>query len=127
MNLILNLLPSISSGAENPLSTISKAVGITGTFDTGGNLSVGTSAELLTASTGTTFTCTQGVMVTADSSNSTVIFIGNSDVTAGAADATTGIPISAGESIFFSASGPQLVYVIASSAVADQKVYWLAV
>tara|TARA_Y100000310_G_scaffold6555_1_gene7351 strand:+ start:367 stop:735 length:369 start_codon:yes stop_codon:yes gene_type:complete len=122
MSLILNLLPSISSGAENPLSTISKSVGITGTFDTGANLDVDTSAEVLTA---TDFDTTQGVIITADSDNSGTVFIGNSDVDAGATDATSGIPITAGESIFFSASNPNVIYVIGSAV--NQKVYWLAV
>ena len=122
MTNILNLLPSIISGAENPLSTISKSVGITGTFDTGANLDVDTSAEVLTS---TTFTCTQGVIITADSDNSGNVFIGNSDVTAGAANDTSGIPIGAGESLFFSCSGPQLIYVIGSAV--NQKCYWLAV
>lgn len=122
MNLILNLLPSIISGQESPLSVISKSVGITGTFDTGGNSDVDTSAEALTA---TSFTCTQGVMITAAEDNSGLIYIGNSDVTAAAADSTTGIPISAGESLFFSCSGPQLIYVIGSAV--NQSCFWLAV
>ena len=122
MTNILNLLPSIISGAENPLSTISKSVGITGTFDTGANLDVDTSAEVLTT---TDFDTTQGVMITADVDNSGVIYIGNSDVTAGAANATSGIPISAGESIFFSANNPSSIHVIGSAV--NQKCYWLAV
>ena len=122
MNLILNLLPTISSGAENPLSTISKAVGITGTFKTGANLDVDTSAEVLTS---TDFDTTQGVIITADADNSGNVFIGNSDVTAGAANDTSGIPIGAGESLFFSASNPNAVYVIGSAV--NQKCYWLAV
>ena len=122
MTTILNLLPTIITGGENPLTTISKSVGITGTFDTGANLDVDTSAEVLTA---TDFDTTQGVMITADSSNSGVVYIGNSDVDAGATDATSGIPISAGESIFFSASNVNVIYVIGSAV--NQKVYWLAV
>ena len=122
MTNILNLLPSIISGAENPLSTISKSVGITGTFDTGANLDVDTSAEVLTA---TDFDTTQGVIITADVDNSGIVYIGNSDVDAGATDATSGLPLSAGESIFFSASNPNVVFCIASAV--NQKVYWLAV
>ena len=122
MTNILNLLPSIISAKENPLSTISAAVGITSDFDTGANLDVDTSAEVLTA---TDFDTTQGVIITADSDNSGTVFIGNSDVDAGATDATSGIPLSAGESLFFSANNPSSIYVIAS--VVNQKVYWLAV
>lgn len=122
MTMILNLLPSLISGAENPLTTISKSVGITGTFDTGGNSDVDTTAEALTA---TSFTCTQGVMITAAEDNSGLIYIGNSDVTAAAADSTTGIPISGGESLFFSADDPSSIYVIASAV--NQACFWLAV
>ena len=122
MTNILNLLPSIISAKENPLSTISAAVGITSDFDTGANLDVDTSAEVLTA---TDFDTTQGVIITADSDNSGTVFIGNSDVDAGATDATSGIPLSAGESLFFSANNPSSIYVIASAV--NQKVYWLAV
>ncbi len=122
MTMILNLLPSLISGAENPLTTISKSVGITGTFDTGGNSDVDTTAEALTA---TSFTCTQGVMITAAEDNSGLIYIGNSDVTAAAADSTTGIPISGGESLFFSANNPSSIYVIASAV--NQACFWLAV
>ena len=122
MTNILNLLPSIISGAENPLSTISKAVGITGTFKTGANLDVDTSADVLTA---TDFDTTQGVMITADVDNSGIVYIGNSDVDAVATDATSGLPLSAGESLFFSCSNPNLVYCIASAV--NQKLYWLAV
>lgn len=122
MTTILNLLPSIITGAENPLSTIAQGVGISSTFKTGMNGDVDTSAEALTS---TSFTCTQGVIITADADNSGNVFIGNSDVDAGATDATSGIPIAAGESLFFSASNPNLIYVIGSAV--NQKVYWLAV
>ena len=122
MTNILNLLPSIISGKESPLSIISDAVSITATFKTGANLDVDTSAEVLTA---TDFDTAQGVIITADADNSGSVFIGNSDVDAGATDATSGIPISAGESLFFSASNPNVIYVIGSAV--NQKVYWLAV
>jgi len=122
MSLIVKLPSLIFSGQESPLSVISKSVGITGTFDTGANLDVDTSAEVLTS---TDFDTTQGVMITADSDNSGVVYIGNSDVDAGATDATSGIPLSAGESLFFSANNPSSIYVIGSAV--NQKVYWLAV
>jgi len=122
MNPVFKLPSLIFSGQESPLSVISKSVGITGTFDTGANLDVDTSAEVLTS---TDFDTTQGVMITADSDNSGVVYIGNSDVDAGATDATSGIPLSAGESLFFSANNPSSIYVIGSAV--NQKVYWLAV
>jgi len=122
MTNILNLLPSIISGKESPLSIISDAVSITATFKTGANLDVDTSAEVLTS---TDFDTAQGVIITADSDNSGSVFIGTATVTAGAANDTSGIPITAGESIFFSASNPNVIYVIGSAV--NQKVYWLAV
>ena len=122
MSPIFKLPSLIFSGQESPLSVISKSVGITGTFKTGANLDVDTSAEVLTS---TDFDTTQGVMITADSDNSGVVYIGNSDVDAGATDATSGIPLSAGESLFFSANNPSSIYVIGSAV--NQKVYWLAV
>ena len=66
MSPIFKLPSLIFSGQESPLSVISKSVGITGTFDTGANLDVDTSAEVLTS---TDFDTTQGVMITADSDN----------------------------------------------------------
>ena len=122
MSLIVKLPSLIFSGQESPLSVISKSVGITGTFKTGANLDVDTSAEVLTA---TDFDTAQGVIITADADNSGNVFIGTATVTAGAANDTSGIPIGAGESLFFSASNPNVIYVIGSAA--DQKVYWLAV
>ena len=122
MSPIFKLPSLIFSGQESPLSVISKSVGITGTFKTGANLDVDTSAEVLTS---TDFDTTQGVMITADSSNSGIVYIGNSDVDAGATDATSGLPLSAGESLFFSANNPSSIFVIGSAV--NQKVYWLAV
>jgi len=122
MTNILNLLPTIISGKESPLSIISDAVSITGTFKTGANLDVDTSAEVLTS---TDFDTTQGVIITADVDNSGIVYIGNSDVDAGATDATSGLPLSAGESLFFSANNPSSIFVIGSAV--NQKVYWLAV
>ena len=122
MSLILNFLPSIISGAENPLSTISKAVGITSTFDTGMNSSVSTTAVALTA---VDFDTTQGVMLTSAPDNDALLYVGNSDVTAAAADATSGMVLDIGESIFFSASNPNAVYCIAASGT--QSVFWIAV
>ena len=122
MSLILNLLPSIISAKENPLSTISAAVGITSTFDTGMNSSVSTTAVALTA---VDFDTTQGVMLTSAPDNDALLYVGNSDVTAAAADATSGMVLDIGESIFFSASNPNAVYCIAASGT--QSVFWIAV
>jgi len=122
MSLILNLPSLIISGAENPLSTISKAVGITSSYDTGMNSSVSTSAIVLTS---VDFDTSQGLMLTSAPDNDALLYVGNSDVTAAAADATSGMILDIGESLFFSASNPNVVYLIAASGT--QTVFWLAV
>jgi hypothetical protein len=91
------------------------------TFDHGGNLDVDTTAEALTS---TSVTCKIGVNVVADASNAGTIYIGNSDVSASAADATTGYPLSAGDAVFLPISSPTKIYCIASEV--NQKIYWLA-
>ncbi len=92
------------------------------TFDHGSNLAVGTSAEVLTA---TSFDCQKGVVVKAAAANTGIIYVGNSDVTAGSAAATDGFPLSAGDSVEVETDNPNLIFVIAS--VDAEDVFWLAV
>ena len=63
---------------------------------TGSKSSIGTSAVQLTT---TTVKSNQGVQVLADSDNDGTIYVGSSTVTADGADATTGFPLAAGQSI----------------------------
>lgn len=93
-----------------------------GSFDHGSNRDVDTAAGALTA---TSFSATKGVTVIADSTNTGIIYVGNSDVTAGTTAATDGFPIQAGESVTLEVNNPNLLYVIAS--VNNQIVYWVAV
>ena len=92
------------------------------TLDHGSNLDVDTSAEQMTA---TSFAAVNGVLVMADSTNTGIIYVGNSDVTAGNTAGTDGIPLVAGASAVIPINNPNKIYVIASAE--NQKIYWLAV
>lgn len=92
------------------------------TLDHGANRDVDASIEALTA---TSYACKFGVTVIADPANSGTVYVGNSDVTAGTTDATDGVPLRAGVSMFLPISNPNLLYVIGSAA--NQVVYWVAV
>ena len=93
-----------------------------GNFDHGSNLDIGTAAEVLTA---TSFRCIKGVLVRAPSTNTGNVYVGKSDVTAGTAAATDGMPLEAGDAIFIEIDNPNKLYVIAT--VAAQKIFWLGV
>jgi len=110
--------------AVDSSNRLSVAVGIDSqtTFDHGSNLDVDTSAEALTT---TSFAAKRGVVVKAASTNTGIIYVGNSDVTDGDTAATDGIPLAAGESLEIEVSNPNTIYVIAS--VVNQKVFWLAI
>ena len=60
-------------------------------FATGRKSSIGTSAVQLTTSTHVS----RGIQVIADSTNSVIVYVGLSTVTANAADSTDGFPLSA--------------------------------
>jgi len=93
-----------------------------GTFTTGAKSSIGTTAVRITTSD--TY-CAFGVLVKAAAGNTGIVYIGPSDVTAGTADATDGVELSAGDAILIEVDNANKVYVIASAA--DQKVFWAAV
>lgn len=92
------------------------------TFDHGSNRDVDTTAEALTS---TSFATAKGITIVADSTNTGIVYVGNSDVTAGTTAATDGFPLGAGESITLEVSNPNLLYVIGSAN--NQIVYWVAV
>ena len=57
--------------------------------------------------------------------NDGIVYIGkDTNITAGTGDATDGIPLTGGDSIFLPLENPNLVYILAD--VADQKIYWVA-
>lgn len=97
-------------------------IGAENTFDHGSKGSVGAAAVQIVA---TKTRCFRGVQVKADSSNTGVVYVGNSDVTAGSAEATDGFPLSAGQGLFVPVQDAATVYVVGSSA--GQKVYWVTV
>ena len=93
-----------------------------GSLDTGSNLDIDTAAEQITS---TSYPATVGVLFRADADNSGVIYLGNSDVTAGTTAATDGLPLSAGDAVFLQISNANLVYGIGSAV--NQKIYFLVV
>ena len=93
-----------------------------GSLDTGSNLDIDTSAEQITS---TSYPASVGVLFRADADNSGVIYLGNSDVTAGTTAATAGLPLSAGDAIFLQISNANLDYAIGSAV--NQKIYFMVV
>ena len=93
-----------------------------GSLDTGSNLDIDTTAEQLTS---TSYAAYVGVLFRADADNSGVIYLGNSDVTAGTTAATDGLPLSAGDAVFLQISNANLVYGIGSAV--NQKIYFMVV
>ena len=89
-------------------------------FEHFSNLDVDTAAEQLTA-----FTCVWGVQIKADDANTSAVYVGKSDVTAGTTDATDGFKLNPGQGVFLPVSNSNLVYVIGGAA--NQKVWVIAV
>jgi len=104
------LVDSISAG-------VSSAV-----FDTGSNLDVDTVAEQLVAAS---MPAIRGVLMATPVANTGVIYVGNADVTAGTTDATDGIPINAGETLFLEIDDANKLYVIGSAA--NQKIFYVVI
>jgi hypothetical protein len=94
-------------------------VGAEKAFDHGA-VTVGTTAVAL-ASAYTLLN--RGVQIKAAAANTGQVYVGNSDVTNGSADATDGFELSARDGLFVPAQDLQGVYVIGSAA--GQKVFWL--
>lgn len=88
----------------------------------GENADIDTSAEQLTTSS---VPAKFGVRVLADITNSGIVYVGPSGVTADSADATDGFPLYPGDSLFLPVENANLVYVIASTN--NQKARWIAV
>ena len=93
-----------------------------GSLDTGSNLDIDTSAEQVTS---TSYPAAVGVLFRADASNSGLVYLGNSDVTAGTTAATDGFPLSAGDAVFLQISNANLVYGIGSAV--NQKIFFMVV
>lgn len=95
---------------------------VSATLDHGSNRDIDTSAEQITS---TSFACKFGVTIKSDIANTGIVYIGNSDVTAGTTAATDGFPLSPGESLTLEVTNSNIPYAIASAN--NQVVYWAAV
>lgn len=84
-----------------------------GRFDHGSKSLIGATALQLTTST---VTADKGVLIKAAAANGGgIVYVGNSDVTAGGTDATNGYPVAAGEEVVIPVDTPSSIYVIGST------------
>lgn len=90
-------------------------------FTTGAKSAIGTSAVQITT---TSIACKQGVLVKASSTNTGIVYVGPSGVTASTANATDGMELLAGESFVLPVDNANKVYAIASAP--GQKIYFVA-
>ena len=109
-------LPTDGTGVVGITSEVTTA------FDHGSNRDIDTSAEQITS---TSAAAKFGVLLKADRTNTGILYIGNSDVTAGTTAATDGIPLEAGESILLPVNNSNIPYAIASAN--NQVIYWMTV
>jgi len=112
---------SIAAG-DNNIGNMDIVSANSSTLDHGANRDVDTTAEQITS---TSFATKFGVVLKADAANTGIIYVGNSDVTAGNTDATDGFPLSAGETITLEVTNSNIPYAIASAN--NQVIYWMAV
>lgn len=91
-------------------------------FDHGSNRDIDATAEQITT---TSVVPKFGVLVKADAANTGILYLGNSDVTAGTTAATDGMPLSAGESVLIKIDNVNKIYAIGSAA--NQIAYWMTV
>lgn len=97
-------------------------VSLTSTIENGAKSSIGGTALQMTTST---YRCKSGVIVKAASTNTALVYVGDSSaVTANSNDTTDGFEIAAGQSITVPVDKPSRIYVIASAV--SQKVFWTA-
>jgi hypothetical protein len=115
------IISAIPAGTNN-MGDVDVVSQVASSFDHGSNRDVDATAEQITTSS---ITAKFGVLVRAAPGNSGVVYIGNSDVTAGTTDATDGMPLQAGESVLVKVDNANKVYAIGSAA--NQIVYWLVV
>lgn len=102
--------------------TVPPAVEVAPTFDHGGKTGIGISAIQIT---GTSIAATFGVQLKAGNSNAGIIYIGNSDVTSGAADVTDGFELGAGEGMLLKVDTPTTAFAIGSTA--NQRLFYFVV
>lgn len=90
---------------------------------TGALSNIGTTALRLT---NRNIPAIKGVLIYADSTNISKIFIGDSNVTAGSSDTTDGFPIPSDKALLVEIDNPNRVFIIATSGTAN-KAYWMAI
>lgn len=113
---VLTALPWLMAASTNVLDTSVTVM------DHAEKTSIGATALQLTS---TSMAARQGVEIRAAPANSTgIIYVGNSDVTAGGTDATDGFALAAGERVFIPIDDPSKVYVIGSTT--GLAVCWIA-
>lgn len=104
------------------VSGSSSGSGTQASFATGATSSIGaTEKQLVVAST----PALVGVLIRADKSNTSDVFVGNTGLTAGTVDATDGLPLSPGEPITIEIDDANKIYLRSTSS--GQKVYWVVV
>ena len=116
-----NAIGKLAANSGVDIGDVDVTSSVTSTLDHGSNRDIDTTAEQITS---TSFACKFGVTVKADITNTGIIYVGNSDVTAGSTAATDGFPLSAGETLTLEVNNPNLLYAIASAN--NQKIYWVA-
>ena len=116
-----NAIGKLAANSGVDIGDVDVTSSVTSSLDHGSNLDIDTTAEQITT---TSFACKFGVTVKADITNTGIIYVGNSDVTAGTTAATDGFPLSAGETLTLEVNNPNLLYAIASAN--NQKIYWVA-
>lgn len=116
-----NAIGKLAANSGVDIGDVDVTSAVSSTLDHGSNLDIDTSAEQITT---TSFACKFGVTLKADITNTGIIYVGNSDVTAGTTAATDGFPLSAGETLTLEVNNPNLLYAIASAN--NQKIYWVA-
>jgi hypothetical protein len=93
-----------------------------GRFAHGRRSSIGTTPVAIVA---TSMHLAKGIELRAADENTAALYVGGQGVTADAADATSGFPLVAGDSLFLPVDDPSVVYVVASAA--GQKLFWFAI
>lgn len=88
---------------------------------TGSKSNIGTSAVALTSSGNDVVVA--GLTVIADGNNTGTVYVGGDTVTANSSDETTGIPLSAGDSIYIPMNHISYIYVIATTT--NNKVFFI--
>ena len=116
-----NAIGKLAANSGVDIGDVDVTSAVSSSFDHGSNLDIDATAEQITS---TSFACKFGVTLKADITNTGIIYVGNSDVTASGTAATDGFPLSAGETLTLEVNNPNLLYAIASTT--NQKIYWVA-